>query len=125
MPRSGPGLATARPSTSTRPVVGTSRPATMRSSVDLPHPDGPRMEIKSLSATARSTGSSARVGGRRRSPENTLETVSTTSFDMLERPGVEALVRPLEDEVRGEPDHPDAEDAEDHLAGIEQPLAVH
>ena len=46
-----------------RPVVGRSSPATSRSNVDLPQPDGPRMVTKSLSGTARLVGSSARVGG--------------------------------------------------------------
>ena len=35
MPRSAPGRVTASPSSRTRPVVARSRPATMRSSVDL------------------------------------------------------------------------------------------
>jgi hypothetical protein len=38
---------------------------------------------------------------------------------------VEALVRPLEREIGHQPDHADAEDAEDHLPGVEQSLAVH
>src|SRR5438874_1008460 len=63
MPRSGPGLATGWLSSSTRPVVGVSSPATMRSSVDLPQPDGPRMAMKSLSSTLRSVRLSASVGG--------------------------------------------------------------
>jgi hypothetical protein len=46
----------------TRPLVGRSSPATMRSSVDFPQPDGPRMVTKSLLRTLRSIGSSARVG---------------------------------------------------------------
>ena len=64
MPRSGPGPATAAPSSSTRPVVARSRPATILSSVDFPQPDGPRMVMKSLSATLSEIGSSARVGSR-------------------------------------------------------------
>ncbi len=61
MPRSAPGPVTSWPSSSTRPVVGVSSPATMRSSVDLPQPDGPRMVTKSLSATSKSVGCKARV----------------------------------------------------------------
>ena len=70
MPRSGPGPVTAAPSSSTRPVVARSRPATMRSSVDFPQPEGPRMVMKSLSATLSETGSSAlRRLSRRRARE--------------------------------------------------------
>ncbi|MNL64263.1 hypothetical protein D3C87_1884630 [compost metagenome] len=61
MPRSAPGPATGWPSSSTRPPEGVSSPATMRSSVDLPQPEGPRMVTKSLSRTSKSTGSSACV----------------------------------------------------------------
>jgi len=46
----------------TRPLVGRSSPAMMRSSVDFPQPDGPRMVTKSLLPTLRLVGSSARVG---------------------------------------------------------------
>ena len=62
MPRSGPGPVTSAPSSSTRPWVARSRPATMRSSVDLPQPEGPRMVMKSLSATSSVMGCSACVG---------------------------------------------------------------
>ncbi len=43
------------------PAVGKSSPATMRSSVDLPQPEGPRMVTKSFSRTSKSIGSSACV----------------------------------------------------------------
>jgi hypothetical protein len=45
----------------TVPRVGVSSPAAIRSKVDLPQPDGPRMVMKSFSATSRSTGSKATV----------------------------------------------------------------
>ncbi len=61
MPRSAPGPVTGSPSSSTRPEVGESRPATMRSNVDLPQPEGPRMVTKSFSRTSKSTGSKAWV----------------------------------------------------------------
>ena len=62
MPRSAPGAATGVPSSTTRPVVGVSRPATMRSSVDLPQPEGPRIVMKSLSCD-RERGRLQRHGG--------------------------------------------------------------
>src|SRR5439155_1459638 len=60
MPRSGPGAVTGAPSSITRPVLGESSPATMRSSVDLPQPERPRRQMKSLASTARSVFSGAR-----------------------------------------------------------------
>ena len=43
MPMSSRGPVTGIPKTSTPPVVGQSSPAIIRSSVDLPQPEGPRM----------------------------------------------------------------------------------
>ncbi len=43
-------------------MLALSRPATILSSVDFPQPDGPRIVMKSLSATVSEMGSSARVG---------------------------------------------------------------
>jgi hypothetical protein len=63
-----------------RPVVGVSSPATMRSSVDLPQPLGPRIVTKSLSATERLVGSSARVGVPPRTAGKIRETLSMTSL---------------------------------------------
>ena len=80
MPRSGPGRVTGLPSSRTWPVVGVSSPATRRSSVDLPQPDGPRMVTKSLSPTVMVVGSSARVGCPPRTPGNTRETFSMRSL---------------------------------------------
>ena len=47
IPRSGPGPATAWPSSKTSPPVASSSPATMRMSVDLPQPDGPTTQMNS------------------------------------------------------------------------------
>ena len=52
----------------------------MRSSVDLPQPEGPRMVMKSLSATLSETGSSARVGSRRARAGNVRLTSSMRSL---------------------------------------------
>jgi hypothetical protein len=49
------------PSSSTAPALGTSSPATMRSSVLLPQPLGPKMVMKSFSATSRSVACNANV----------------------------------------------------------------
>ena len=71
----------------TRPPVGRSSPATMRSSVDLPQPEGPRMVMKSLSPTPRSVGSSARVGAPPWRAGKGRETCSIVSDRSCEPPG--------------------------------------
>src|SRR3989442_10291192 len=125
MPRSAPGVLTGAPSSTTRPEVGASSPATIRNSVDLPQPDGPRIEMKSLSVTVSVVGSSATVGAWPRPPGKVRLTAEITSLLISrEAPGKQSLVRPLEGEVGYEPDHADHDDAEDDLAGIEQRLAV-
>ena len=45
---------TSVPSTSTRPDVGRSKPATQARNVDLPEPDGPMMAVKVPRSNARS-----------------------------------------------------------------------
>src|SRR5580765_609094 len=111
MPRSAPGAFTGIPSRSTRPAVGVSSPATMRSSVDLPHPDGPRIVMKSLSATASDTGCSATVAAPPRTPGNVRATFSIASLLMvgpsIDGPRVQPLVGPFEREVGNQPDHAD------------------
>src|SRR6266849_5813010 len=129
MPRSAPGPATGAPSSSTRPVVGRSSPATMRSSVDLPQPDGPSRQMKSLSATQSEVGSMARVGGPPRTPgkvrlTSSMKRVGTLLSRSGQAPGKQPLVQGLEKIVRDEPDHADDHDAEDDLARVEQGLAV-
>src|SRR5437773_11214312 len=130
MPRSAPGPATGMPSSNTRPAVGVSSPATIRNSVDLPHPDGPTMVMKSLSATASVVGCSASVGGPPRTPGNVRATpsISTVLNDVParlgERPRKERVIRPLEQEVRDQSDDAEHDDAEDDLAGVEERLAV-
>src|SRR5579884_1763230 len=57
--RSGAMFVMSRPSTSTWPLSGWTKPATMRSNVVLPQPDGPRIAANSPSATVRLTPSSA------------------------------------------------------------------
>src|SRR5690349_22898211 len=115
MPRSAPGPVTGAPSSSTRPVVGVSSPATMRSSVDLPQPEGPSRQMKSLSATVSDVGSSARVGGPPRSPGNVRLTASMSRRDTRsgQGPGEQLLVQRLEEVVGDEADDADDHDPED------------
>ena len=98
----------------------------MRSSVDLPQPEGPRMVTKSFSRTSKSIGSSAcvrlaacvpvKVRGRRRGSESCVHHERA--------PGEEAAVERLEREVGDQADHADDDDPEDDLAGVQQRLAV-
>src|SRR5690349_11614738 len=122
MPRSAPGPLTGAPSNSTRPAVGESRPATIRSSVDLPQPDGPRIVMKSLSPTARVVGCNASVGGPPRTPGNVRATPSIDS--LLIGPGEERAIGPFEKKIGDQADDADQDDAEDDLAGVQQRLAV-
>src|SRR6476646_380841 len=133
MPRSAPGPMTSWPSRRTSPVVGASSPATMRSSVLLPQPDGPRIVMKSLSAIDKVVGSSASTGAPLRAPANVratpsiasaLRPVSSRRARLRVAPRKQRTVRALEPEVGNEPDDSDQDDAEDDLAGIEQRLAV-
>src|ERR1700756_2589755 len=137
MPRSAPGALTGAPSSNTRPEVGASSPATTRSSVDLPQPDGPRIEMKSLSATVSVVGSSATVGGWPRPPGKMRLTASIASLltgvpprlrlsplrcpqrgctralalrRSCEAPWKQPLVCPLEREIGHEADHADHDD---------------
>ena len=48
---SGPSRVTSVPSISMRPLLGSMKPAIMRSKVDLPQPEGPRMAQKSPAPT--------------------------------------------------------------------------
>ena len=59
----GPGTRSRRrsPSVDTVPVVGTSKPARRRSSVDLPHPDGPTRATNSPRRRSRDTSARASV----------------------------------------------------------------
>src|SRR5712692_11627811 len=101
----------------------------MRSSVDLPQPDGPSRQMKSLSATRSEVGSMARVGGPPRTPgkvrlSSSMKRVGTLLSRSGQAPGKQPLVQRLEKVVRDEPDHTDDHDAEDDLARVEQGLAV-
>src|SRR5687768_12356568 len=73
-PRSGPGSATGRPSSSTRPFVGLTKPPTMFIKVVLPQPDGPMIETNSPFETSNETSSITRIGPA--AVSNSTETLS-------------------------------------------------
>src|SRR5262245_51213137 len=128
MPRSAPGPVTGAPSRSTRPVVGWSRPAIRRRRVDLPQPEGPSRQRKSLSATRSEVGSMARVSGPPRTPGKVRLSPSMASVgtreDSGEAPGEQPLVQRLEEIIGHQPYHADDHDAEDDLPRVEEGLAV-
>ena len=55
----GASSVTSTPPIETAPAVTSSSPAIIRSSVDLPHPDGPTSTMNSPSATSSVTSSTA------------------------------------------------------------------
>jgi hypothetical protein len=61
----GGTVVTSRSPKRTLPAVGSRKPAIMRSSVVLPHPDGPSRKNSSPLCTARSTASTAVVRPKR------------------------------------------------------------
>src|SRR2546423_1660559 len=74
MPTSDTGPATGRPATSTRPVVAGRSPATMRSRVDLPQPEGPTRATSSPRSTASAMSRNASTG-----PDDTAYVMPTRS----------------------------------------------
>src|SRR5580704_7279341 len=61
MPRSGPGPVTRSPLIRTCPIVGVSKPAIIRSKVDLPQPEAPIRQINSPRPIERSTERNASI----------------------------------------------------------------
>ena len=79
MPRSLPGPLMRAPSSEIAPSVGSIRPATRRSRLVLPQPEGPTMTENSLSSTSSEMFSSAVTGTPRRDV-NRSATLSMRSF---------------------------------------------
>ncbi len=69
----GGTLVTSLPPMWMAPSSTSSRPASMRSAVDLPEPDGPTSTRNSPSLTSRDSSSTARTGGL---PENTRDALT-------------------------------------------------
>src|SRR3954469_18516620 len=89
------------------PSVISSRPATIRSAVDFPEPDGPTRIVNSPSATDRSSPSTARVPSSK-TFETSSNAIEATAHlpDVIAIPERGALQRPL---LRGVVDAHDAE----------------
>src|SRR5262245_48493624 len=137
MPRSEPGPVTTEPSSKTRPSLALSRPAMIRSKVDLPQPEGPKIVMKSLSATSMVMGSRASVGAAPlRAGGKARETASMQTLLMGHRcsaglvqscqsPREQQAICSLEQEIGNEPDQPDHDDSEDYLTRVEKSLTVY
>src|SRR3954449_6407085 len=80
------------------PADASSSPATIRSAVDLPEPDGPTRTVNSPSPISRSSPSTARVpsGKTFETPSNAIEAMlSPHRRDVVAVPEPAALHRPL------------------------------
>src|SRR5271165_2857836 len=127
MPRSLPGPVMRLPSTWTSPVVGSSKPAMMRSRVDLPQPEAPIRQTNSPCATVTSMRPSAST-----SPSPTANRLLTpriatwvSSRMVLRAP----LQRPIADRdndpVGHEAAYADHDHSRHHQVGARERAAVH
>src|ERR1700730_18294989 len=130
MPRSLPGPVMALPSIATSPVLGSSNPAMMRSSVDFPQPDAPIMQTNSPRWMVRSTGASAST-----SPSPTAKRLVTPRtvrmfelaalLTVLRAPAQQAVADRHDDPVGDEPAGADDDHAGDHEIGARKGAAIH
>src|SRR5690348_15000328 len=118
MPRSLPGAVIGLPESRTSPSVGATNPATTRSRLDLPHPDGPTITENSLSSTSSAIRSSAVTGfplrGVKRSVTPSILSLLMRSRD---RPGEQSFACELEQLVGQQSQKADHEDAEEDAVG--------
>src|SRR3974390_2198717 len=129
MPRSLPGPLMRLPSTRTSPVVGSSKPAMMRSMVDLPQPEAPIRQTSSPCAMAASMRPSAST-----SPSPTANRLLTPRMAMCARFASGMVLRaPLQqpvadrhnDAVGHEAADADHDHAGDHEVGARERAPVH
>src|SRR5215510_14852503 len=102
-------LATSRPSMMMRPPLTSSSPAMRRSSVDLPHPDGPTKTTKVPSSMSRSTpGITVVLPNALRTPSSLILPMANSRvlplFDRAEGEAAHelALAQPAEHEYRSD-----------------------
>src|SRR5215510_3716018 len=130
MPRSLPGPVTGLPCTVTSPLVGSSKPATMRSKVDLPQPDAPIRQTNSPRAMVRSTRASASISPsptakRLVTPRIASSGWRTASGMVLRAPAQQAVRDHHDDAVGDEAAHADDDHAGHHQVGARERAAVH
>src|SRR5262249_43595986 len=129
MPRSLPGPVIGLPSEATLPVVGSSKPATMRSSVDLPQPDAPIRQTNCPESIATSTGASASISSsptaKRLVTPRIANGVRRMSAMVLRAPAQHAVGDHHDDAVGDEAHGADHHHAGDDEIGARQGAAVH
>ena len=80
--RDRPAPATTSPPSSTVPASGSSNPATSRSSVVLPQPDGPSTAVSDRAGTCRSTPVSTAVDPKALVTPESLSAVTVPPFSL-------------------------------------------
>src|ERR1700724_3663673 len=90
------------------PVVGSSKPAMMRSRVDFPHPDAPIRQTNSPCGIERSTGASASISSsptanRLVTPRMVRMLLGGALLTMLRTPAQQAVADRHDDPVGDEP----------------------
>src|ERR1700684_3056 len=122
MPRSRAGPVVALPPIDASPVVGSSKPAIMRSSVDFPQPDAPIRQTNSPCGMVRSTGASAStssssIAKRLVTPRMVRMVGRGALFTVLRTPAQDAIADRDDDPVGDKPAGADDDHAGDHKIG--------
>src|ERR1700733_5074170 len=129
MPRSRPGPVTDLPSIATSPVVGSSNPAMMRSSVDFPQPEAPIMQTNSPLGITRSIGASASTSSsptaKRLVTPRMVRMPACALLTMLRAPAQQAVADRHDDAVGDEAARADHNHAGDHEIGARQGAPIH
>src|SRR5690242_2021631 len=130
MPRSLPGPVIGLPYIATLPVVGSSKPAMIRSSVDFTHPEAPIMHtnspfgfVRSISASASSSPSPTEK--RFVTPRMVRMSRFLLSLTVLRAPPQQAVADRDDDPVGDESARANDDHAGDHEIGARQRAAVH
>src|SRR5471030_2268606 len=127
MPRLGSGPSIGLPHISAWPDEGWSKPAMMRSRVDLPQPDAPIRQMNSPLAMVRLASESAWIVCccRRNSLETWLISIMGDSAMMVGTPAQQAVADRHDDAVGDIARHADHDHTADHQLGARQRAAVH
>src|ERR1700733_13560917 len=129
MPRSRPGPVTDLPSIATSPVVGSSNPAMMRSSVDFPQPEAPIMQTNSPFGMTRSIGASASTSSsptaKRLVTPRTVRVSGCPLLTVLRAPAEETITDRHDDAVGDKAAGADHDHACYHEIGARQRAAIH
>src|SRR6266545_507252 len=130
MPRSLPGPVMILPWVATSPVVGSSKPAMIRSSVDLPQPKAPIKQTNSPLSMPRSMRASASISPsptRKRlvTPRNANRFRFMPSRMVLRAPAQHPVADHHDDPVGDESAHADHDHAGHHKVGARERAAVH